>query len=171
VQLPGSADVLVSANELTIALWVSPDFTPLGYPVLDCRSFYKGLHTYHGVYSNQVITTCFGAGHPAAGAGGCASFDAETGWHSLVYRARGTGSVDMFWDGQLVATLFDGSDYDVFSSGTNDIWLGNFQGGSGWGPVAHIVDELRVYDTTFDERDQCVNVVGGRWCAERCVVP
>lgn len=171
VELPGSASVLSGAEELTIALWVAPDFAPGGHPILDCRSFYRGLHTYHGVYDDTRLTTCFGAGHPAVGPGGCASFDGAAGWHSLVYRWRGTGTaVELFWDGRRVAELSDGSDFEIFASGTNDIRLGHHNMGSGWGPAAHVVDELGVYDRAFDDRDQCVNVVGGRWCAGSCVV-
>ena len=44
-------------------------------------------------------------------------------------------------------------------------------GERGWDSTLHRVDDLRVYDRVFELREQCEQVLGGRYCDGLCVLP
>lgn len=172
VELPGTSELLQSLPALTIALWVKVDWGPLSSPIIDCRSFDEGFHTYHGAYNDTVLTTCFGTGDGDP-FGGCRSFSAAPcGWHQLVYRQRSPSDpVELFYDGVQQATLAADPSYVMFGPSVDDIWLGRDHGGSDWQGGSHRVDDLRVYGQAFSDQDQCTHVFGGRWCGGQCFPP
>ncbi len=172
VSLPGTADLLRSQPALTIALWVKVNWGPLSTPIIDCRSFDEGFQTYHGVYHDTELTTCFGTGDGDA-FGGCRSFSAAPcGWHQLIFRERShSAPVELFYDGVPQAKLAADPGYVMFGPSLNDIWLGKAHEGTGWQGGGHRIDDLRVYGEAFSDQDQCTHVFGGRWCGGQCYPP
>lgn len=169
IDLPGTHEVLSSVPALTIALWLRFDFTTNGPPYLSCRSFDEGFHSYHGAYEDMTLTTCAGSGTT----GGCGSFDVpDAGWHHILYRYAsispgGVAPLDVYLDGNQVASITTEDGGALFGSGIDDIILGR-ELGQPVDPSHHHIDDLRVYDRVFSEEEQCTQIVGGSWCDGEC---
>ncbi len=169
VSLPGSAGVLTSADALTVALWFFQPSDAPSAPLFDCRSFDQGLHIYRGVGATS-LTTCWGAADSSFGPVGCESTPVDAGgWHHLVFRrAAGAELVEVFIDGGARMTLGQAG-FDIFGPLVSDVLLGAGNLGDFSNTTTFLLDEVRVYGATLDDATQCEELVGGRWCNDRCV--
>jgi hypothetical protein len=171
IDLPGTRNVLSSTPTITIAFWLAADFETLGgEPFFDCRSSLAGFQSYHGEYSDTMVTTCAGGGMNSD----CGSFDDPLlGFHHVIYRHDATQpllGLDLFLDGEPAVAVTDHAG-TYLGAQVNDIWLGKDHAGSGWVSARHHIDDLRVYGTVLTPADQCASIVGGCWDGARCEVP
>jgi hypothetical protein len=170
VDMPLTSVELNELSAFTVTLWFREDRVSNDFPrLIDTRGFLRGFHSYHGVTGDDLVT-CWGAGHPDTGPGGCGSFDYVVGaWHHLVYRHAGTGlgdgegaTLELVLDGAPVLTLDNPQREPLLGPDAIDLAVGRdsvFQ-----------IDDLRVYDRVFSPAEQCSELAGGRWCEGTCVV-
>ena len=161
VTLVGTA-TLLREEAGTFSIWIAePEGPSDGKNFLQCRTFYSGFETYRGVYPDR-FSSCFGAGHPSSGPGGCADGTlCHGGWHHLVIRVFGPRApLEVFRDGELVHVV--PTEWADVLYGAADLSFGDQAGGAPWtGTVVY--DDLRVYAEALAD-DEVLTVT-------RCPVP
>jgi hypothetical protein len=169
VEMPLTSAELNELTAFTIALWFREDrVSNDGGQLIDMRGFLRGFHSYHGV-SGDALFTCWGAGHPDNGPGGCGSFDYPVGvWHALIFRHAGRGlapgegaPLELIVDGVPVLTLDNPELEPILGHDAVDLSVGR--------DSIFEIDDLRVYDRVFSPAEQCSELAGGRWCNGTCV--
>lgn len=166
VTLTGSRELLADADQLTIALWFRHADGVSGMPLLDCRSLTNGFHTYR---SSGGLTTCWGAGTPQVGPGGCVSIELDDcDWHHLIIRQKSKlDVVDVFLDGNWKTAIGEGG--FLLFGGELDLLVGAANTGDFENDLTFEVDELRIYEAAVDDESQCEWIVGGTWQGGACV--
>jgi Concanavalin A-like lectin/glucanases superfamily len=164
IQLTNSRDALTSAASYTISLWLHHDSgpDPQGGTLLDNHGC-----ALTGDPSGDVVLTCARIAGSARGA-----VPADR-WVNVLYRYAGAGQgdgnggdVELFVDGNRVATLANPQKLDPFGkTQLHDMQLGTTPGA---GTRAWRMDELRFYNTAYDDATQCKTVLAGSWDGLRC---
>lgn len=167
VELTDSHELFADTDQLTIALWFRQADGVSGMPLLDCRSQTSGFHTYR---SSNGLTTCWGAGTPQVGPGGCMSIDFDDcDWHHLIIRqTEGFNALDVYLDGNWQGEIGEPG-FDMFALSIPDLRLGQSNIGGFENTSIIEIDELRIYETAGDDATQCEWIVGGTWQADTCV--
>lgn len=167
VDLTGTSVPFSEVAAMTLVLWFQESQgTGLNAPVLSDRTGYNGMEFYRGVYGDTV-TVCWGAGHPAVGAGGCSPFPLVAGgcYQVLFLRSSSAAETEVWLDGGLVTTLST-TGFDLFAD-ADDMLLGDTKVGDLDGSARLRLDDVRLYDQALDASQRC-SELGAFWCDAGC---
>jgi hypothetical protein len=167
--------LLGSLPKVTIAFWLKEPGTLNSAAVFDVIN--RTTSPYGGVqlgFASNMSSLCVSTTTNmllTAGCGG-ATTPLANAWHHWIIRYNGTstatgggGPTEIYVDGVLAFTrMNDTANNPVFTStGIPD--------GLSVGASNTMLDDLRIYNSTYDLATQCTAIIGGAWTGTACTLP
>ncbi len=173
LDINGIGTPLSDYSTYTIALWYHepfvPPVSPGQFPVLFDFRGSTGIQAYHGMGGNQYVVICASA-YPFES--GCVHPAGPVGqWNHMLIRYAGStkepgggAPIQLYLNGVLDSTI-DNPNSDVF-------FYTNIAANGALGKYSNFsVDDLKIYQTVFDDQGQCETVIGGTWSGSACTLP
>jgi Divergent InlB B-repeat domain len=172
----GSARAVLGAYpQYTISFWINATAPSTTNAFLDFNN--RGTAPYGGLQfsylSPTLFSLCASTTTNSYLTGSCPVFAAPaTGaWHNVIIRYAGTGTgagqgapVQVYEDDVLTTTIAnDAANNPVFNPGISDTLF--------IGTTGMSLDDVRIYNSTFSQGDQCTVIIGGTWTGSACTLP
>ena len=172
----GSARAVLGAYaQYTISFWVNATAPSTTNAFFDFDN--RSAAPYGGLQLSYVSATqfslCASSTTSSYLTGSCPVFAAPaTGaWHNVIIRYAGTGTgagqgapVQVYEDDVLTTTIAnDSANNPVFNPGISDTLS--------IGTAGMSLDDVRIYNSTLSQGDQCTVIIGGTWNGSACTLP
>lgn len=171
----GIRSLIGNLPKVTFALWIKEPGNLNSVSVLDVIN--RSTSPYGGVqlgFASNTTALCVATTTSSllgAGCGGPTSPSANT-WHHWIVRYNGTstgggggGPTEIYVDSVLAYTqVNDTANNPVFTStGISDTFS--------LGTSNVVVDDVKIFNTTYDLQTQCTGIIGGTWNGTACALP
>lgn len=174
VSLGGTRAPLTSGVDYTVSLWILPGtlYSSSLTTLWTNRGSGAGCDLSQGVEEGAVVVlSCYDEAGTEVGT--VKSWPNST-WSNVLVQFKGTGhgaggggDVTLFMNGSSPQVLANPTGVDFFPSSQ----LESAQiGGSGDGPLPTL-DEVRIYNRTYDPQTQCTALLHGRWSTDGSCTP
>ncbi len=160
--------------KVTFAWWQQDPGNASSVAILDDNN--RSTSPYGGVqlgFSGSTTSLCVSTTTNAFLSGSCGGPNSPSAnaWHHWIIRYDGTGTgtgqggpTDIYVDDVLLySRANDSSNNPVFTSAIPDTFT--------FGAPGFVVDDLKIFDQTFDVATQCTGVIGGTYSGSTCTLP
>jgi hypothetical protein len=170
VVFDGTREPMSAYGSCTIGLWFKEDYVAPLVTLINFRSRWGGLESYHGAYGNQYLVTCYTMENRVdVCLGDMIDYSGPDGtWHHVIFREEGT-DFRIYIDGEIKYSAVN--EARTFSPlQQEDLMIGHNYTGDPMNSNFY-VDELKIFNRVFSDDEQCATVIGGLWAGDRCILP